>query len=350
MMLCVAASCLIFTKCAVNNAEWNSASTNNFSEKHRGAHVFGIQDSSYFATLKHNNIDWITIVPWGFQKDYQSVDVSHGNGDTSYMRKSDDGYIRRITLIRNAGFKVFVKPHVWVDKTVDRKWRSDIFPQNDEAWDTWKKTYKTFIFRYAVVAEKAQAEMFCIGTEFTRLAIEKPDYWKSLIEEVKTIYSGKITYAANWYEEYEKITFWDQLDFIGIQAYFPLTQKNHPSKEELSNGWNKYLPSISSVAKQFNKKVLFTEMGYKSTADAAIEPWLWAENQEEGKLQFSKETQTNCYEVFFNTIWNKKWFAGVHLWQMRADFENAERYYDLDFTPQGKPALKVIAEGFKKIK
>jgi len=42
------------------------------------------------------------------------------------------------------------------------------------------------------------------------------------------------------------------------------------------------------------------------------------------------------------------WFAGLHLWQWRGDGRNRRGRNHLDFTPQNKPAERVIAEGFKK--
>ena len=318
------------------------------SHKQKGAHVFGIRDSTTnFQALIQKNIKWITLVPWGFQDNYDSPVVSHHNGDSIYIIKSDSSWVNRIKLVRAAGFKVFIKPHVWLDSPTKGKWRSDIFPNDDKNWALWKQSYSNFIYRYATIAEQTNAEMFCIGTEFTRLSVEKPIFWKNLIQEVRKIYSGKITYAANWYHEFEKITFWNDLDFIGIQAYFPLVKNKYPSVEEISKGWNKYLPIIESIHQKYQRKVLFTEMGYKSTADSAITPWEWMDNPYDLSKSFSAKTQANCYQAFFNTVWKKDWFAGVHIWQLRGDYVKHTKKYNRDFTPQGKPAAAIITEGFK---
>ena len=155
----------------------------------------------------------------------------------------------------------------------DGKWRSDIYPTTAEGMETWKASYRDFILRYAIIAEQANAEQFCIGTELTRISLEQPNFWIDLIKEVRTIYAGKITYAANWYEEFENITFWDKLDYVGVQAYFPLTKNKNPTVKEISNGWNQYFPTFKSIYKKFNRPILFTEMGYKSTAGSAVKPW-----------------------------------------------------------------------------
>jgi len=316
-------------------------------EKQRGAHVFRLKDSTYFRSLMQNNIEWITLVSWGFQDDYDSPIVTHHNGDSLQILQYDSSWVNRIKSVRAAGFKVFFKPHLWINYPSDEKWRSDIFPKNDENWELWKESYRSFIVRYAKVAERANADMFSIGAEFYRLSVEKPAFWKNLIQEIRSIYSGKITYAANWYHEYEKITFWNDLDYIGIQAYFPLVSTNYPSVQQVSKGWNKYLPIMETLHKKYNRKILFTEMGYKSTADSAIEPWQWIEDYSDQNKLYSPETQANCYQAFFNTFWNKEWFAGVHIWQLRGDYVAKEGEIDLDFTPQGKPAETIIAKGFE---
>ena len=339
-----------------NDDQWNSAGDNKAAkaqdsiiveEKQRGAHVFGIMDNTNFQPLSEKNLTWITMVPWGFQDDYDSPIVTHHNGDSAYILRYDSSWVHRIELVRAAGFKVFVKPHLWVEAPTDGKWRADIFPTNDENWELWKKSYRNFIFRYAKVAERANAEMFCIGAEFSRLAIEKPDFWSDLIPDIRSIYSGRITYAANWYEEFEKITFWDDLDYIGIQAYFPLVENEYPTIQEISTGWNNYLPRMESVHMKFNRKILFTEMGYKSTADSAIKPWEWAEHASDDNKAVSNQTQANCYEAFFNTVWQNEWFAGVHIWQLRTDHVEGRGRSNVDFTPQGKPAENIIAVGFE---
>ena len=101
------------------------------------------------------------------------------------------------------------------------------------------------------------------------------------------------------------------------------------------------------IHEKFHKKILFTEMGYKSTADSAIKPWQWIENYADHKDLVSYETQANCYKAFFKEVWNKEWFAGVHIWQLRSDYVENNGKINLNFTPQGKPAEGIIAKGFE---
>ncbi len=349
---------LIFSQCNFKNSHQHSASiekngnqltaTNAVDNKQRGAHIFGHLDSTNIQPFIQNNIDWITLVSYSDQKDFDSPTLNYYKGDSLKMAKRDSSWKSQIDLAHSFGFKVFLKPHVWIYDPSDGKWRSDVFPTNESNWNLWQKNYREFILLYAKIAEQNDVELFCIGAEFSRLTIEKPDFWRSLIKDVKSIYSGKITYAANWYDEFENITFWQELDYIGIQAYFPLVKNEYPTVEQISIGWEKHLDVIENIHKKFNRKILFTEIGYKSTADSAIEPWQWIENSAIQNKKFSPETQANCYQAFFNTVWKKAWFAGIHIWQMRSDYKAEIGKNNLNFTPQGKQAEIIIARGFQK--
>ena len=90
---------------------------------------------------------------------------------------------------------------------------------------------------YAEYAESHQIPILCIGTEL-ELTSGREKEWRTLIDEIRVVFSGELTYAAN-FTEYEKIRFWDALDYIGIQAYFPLTDRVNPGLESLKKGWNK---------------------------------------------------------------------------------------------------------------
>ena len=167
----------IFARCQTFDEKIKQSVSLALDEKQRGAHVFASFDSTDFIYLDQLNIKWVTVVPWGFQKDFDSPKVSHHNGDSLMIRQSDSSWVKQLELLHDAGFNVFVKPHVWLNNPTSGKWRSAIFPSTEENWLEWKRTYREFILRYARVAETAKTAMFCIGTEFSRLAIEKPNFW-----------------------------------------------------------------------------------------------------------------------------------------------------------------------------
>jgi len=292
------------------------------------------------AALVKCYVNWISQTPFAFQRDpSSSALVSNFSSDRVWWGESDLGITKTTELARQSGIKTLLKPHIWVAKG----WPGDIAMKSDTAWHAWFHNYEKFIIHYAELAEKNKIEIFCIGTELHK-TIHKEKEWRSIIAKVKSVYKGKITYAANFHEEYEQIKFWDALDYIGIQAYFSLTQDESHSLDELQKGWNQPIASIERVQKKYNKPVLFTEIGYRSDKKAGIEPWTWPEEKSTTKI--SDEAQANCYRAFFTTAWNKPWLEGAYFWKWYP--HGPRRMAEIDFTPQGKLAQTVMMENFKQ--
>lgn len=332
---------------AHNRAATNALDNSDSLTKQKGGHVFGRIDSANVQNVIDLDLEWVTLVPWGFQDDEYSPKVSHGSSDSTAYQNYNASWIRRIAHLRSHGIKIFLKPHVWLDRPSEGKWRSDIEPAEAD-WASWSRTYREFILRYAQLAADADVQMYCVGAELTKISCGHPEYWRTLIKDVRSIYKGEVTYAANWYEEYEKIKFWEELDYIGVQAYFPLVDHDNPTVDQLNKGWLPYLDDMKVVHQKFNKPILFTELGYKSTSDSAIKPWEWAESKYSIDTIQSLTTQANCYTAFFESVWPQEWFAGAHIWQYRSDFDASDRYFDLDFTPQGKPADAIIRMKYQR--
>ena len=315
-------------------------------QKQRGIHFFGNpRDTLSFQALKTNNFEWITIVPFLSQENHDkpSFRVRRRRNDSipkhqrwRNLKKLSDTY----------GFKIMLKPHIWLSNTENGIWRSDIKMKTQAEWDTWFNDYSAYILDYATLAETLNIELFCIGTELHTPVIEQPEQWRTLIKQVRKIYSGKLTYGANWDREVVDIPFWEDLDFIGIQAYFPIAEHNNPDLEELEQGWKKQYELLESLHQKYNKPILFTELGYKSTPDAGIKPWEWNTLSNRFYKKISKRTQALCYQAFFNTVWQQPWLEGVHLWEWQSRSKTDGN--NNAFTIQNKPALNVVAKGFGK--
>lgn len=105
--------------------------------------------------------------------------------------------------------------------------------------------------------------------------------WRSIIHNARRYYSGNITMAAN-FDNYHEVSFWDELDFLGINAYFSLRQPHRkPTSEEalyeeLIEGWSEVFSRISSFKTQknlHNKPIYFTEIGYTQKEGCTLAPW-----------------------------------------------------------------------------
>ena len=312
-------------------------------QKVRGMHVFGGIDSTRLQKIIPANIEHIVLVPYAYQEDYNSPEL---NGTRNTRR--DSLYSKYIDASKKRGLEIIIKPHVWITSPSDGKWRADIEMSNEEEWREWESRYEDFILYWAEVSERHNLPYFCIGNEFYVSTTQRPQFWSSLITKVRNVYSGKLTYGANWDQEYKEITFWDKLDFIGIQAYFPLADKNYPEYDEVNKGWDSHLIEIDSISKTFDKQVIFTELGYKSTPDAARYPWGWENFSENIFQRISTQTQTYCYQAFFEKAWRQEWMAGAMIWQWQTGDRDNEGNHN--FTPEGKPAFNELAKGFRQTK
>jgi len=104
-------------------------------------------------------------------------------------------------------------------------------------------------------------------------------HWSSLIRTTRQHYKGPLTYAAN-FDNYQNIDFWDQLDFIGINAYFPLRQFGDTTTTELGAqldaGWKSIYADINLLRERDtldSKPVIFTELGYLFREETTFAPW-----------------------------------------------------------------------------
>jgi len=282
-------------------------------------------------SLSWNGITHISQTPFGWQGDPNLPDIRwEKHSDRMWWGESLEGVKITTDLGREKGVESILKPHLWVRG----EWPGVIKMLTEEDWGTWFGQYAEFILYYAKYAEEHNIPILCIGTELEMTSGRESD-WRNLISEIRKVYSGELTYAAN-FTEYEQVKFWDALDYIGIQAYFPLTDKISPSLDNLKNGWAKKIKEVEKIQKRFQKPVIFTEIGYCNTVDAAIEPWVWPNERKE--IALSEEVQALCYQAFFESVWDKDWLAGVYFWKWYPQ----PRDRSPDFTPQNKKAVEVL--------
>lgn len=258
--------------------------------------------------------------------------VIFANDFTGGDTPKDEAIIHTIKTCHLLGIKVMLKPHV---DCRDETFRGDILPSEE-----WFESYKSMILRYAKLAQENDVEIFCIGTELentTFFAWE--DEWREIIASIKKFYKGFLVYSANW-SEYEKVSFWDLTDFIGIDAYFPLTAKNDPTEEELARAWNGVADRIEEWLRNNNpkKKVIFTELGYVSSDGTNKKPWATLTNPED------QTEQAQAIHAALTVLSERKWFKGMYLWQ----YFPQERWSPLGYPVRGKKAEKILSEWYGK--
>lgn len=246
---------------------------------------------------------------------------------------------------------MFLKPFVDPQEDV---WRGLIQPTS---WSEWFASYRAFITHYARMAQEEGVEQLSLGVEYVSSEPREAE-WRTTIAAVRAVYAGPLTYAANWEDAtdeqgrwlgggYQNIAWWDALDAIGIDAYFPLSDRSRPSLNDLLAGWKRALDEIEQwrTARGLTAKpVVFTEVGYLSARGAASSP---GDYTKRGKLDL--ELQRRAYEATFRATATRPWLLGLHWWwwdnPSTSDWQGGpkDRYY----TPKGKPAERELTRWYR---
>ncbi len=293
----------------------------------RGSSAWASDDMvSTIAELKGLGVNWIAIHPYGRVSTDGTVRWSWprrrrgrggeapSGGDSrpasgAEMPDIAPDWLRRpIDEAHRQGIKILVKPHL--ENWRDYEWRGAIRYESDEEWERFFSTYTEWIVRLAEFSEGADA--FAVGTELDG-TVHHEARWRAIIGDVRAVFAGHLTYAANW-DAYERVGFWNALDSVGIQAYFPVLEQapasgETPPQDAFDAGWRRIMDRVSDFSARTGKPVVFTEAGYNNSPTAPYQPWDW-ENKGD-----AEELQIRCMIAALTAIAAEPAVLGTFLWK-----------------------------------
>lgn len=287
------------------------------------------QSSNELLALKKTGASWVAIEISGSQPLYSSTTVSaaHSPLPADVQRFTENAHL--------LGLKV-----TWlfdVSLSHDINHGPDEIGQGmtpDQAVE-WFQSYRPFVLSYAKAAAKSKVDEISIGSTFRSLDIYS-DQWRSLINSLRSHFDGALTYSA-YPDEAAAINFWDALDYVGINAFFPLASTDStPTSSGLVASWRKKLPLLEQISKATHKKILFTSIGYPSLASAAYRPWVLHPGASDPELQ------NMLYDSFFRTAWTQSFVAGAFFWRF-AIGDTAWGY-----SPYKQPALLTLESAYRQ--
>ncbi len=286
---------------------------------------------SDFRDAKTNsNCEWVSLMPFGFNgKGGHTIQY---NSNRQWKGETISGISKYIDSARSEGLNICLKPQVWLWSD----FTGDFTCSSENEWMEFEESYYNFIFDYCELAESRNVEMFCIGTEWKSFISERPLFWNRLIDSVRSNYSGIITYASNW-DNYDRVPFWDKLNCIGIDAYFPLSDKKSATMKQLKSRFEHLNKELKAFSEKYSRQIVFTEYGWRSAPGMLQEPWNSNHTQE-----VDLSIQTKIYEAFYQTTWNESWFGGGFIWKWFPDHQSMGGQTNNRFTPQNKPVQEVI--------
>ena len=171
---------------------------------------------------------------------------------------NDQSLIRYINELKTRGYKVLLCPILLID-TKDKPWRGNLTGNFEDISTFFNNQYNPFIKHYSNLT-KGTIDALIIGSQLiglTRITNNYNEYpaVEELIKLAKYVKNQVgnntiVTYAADWreyhsyngYYNMDKLWASEDIDVIGIDAYFPLTDTPQPingfTEQDIINGWH----------------------------------------------------------------------------------------------------------------
>lgn len=301
-------------------------------------HDRGYGSAAYERTLDELvelGVTWVSITPFGRIWSLDSTDIL-----LDFEAPVDDNRAavgRAIEQAHARGLRVLLVPHLWVETT---GWRGEIEPGSPERWSEYIDSYERFLAHWTDVAAEHHADMLSLGVECKSWSGRFGERWTRMIRGVRAHYDGLVTYSANWDEAID-VLFWDQLDVIGINAFYPLAESSEGS---YAAGARRVVGEVRAVAQYFDQPILFVEVGYTTRPAAAIRPWEWPDDMV--GVAVDEAEQARAYRAVLSAYSGPEWLAGLFVWRYYADPDDVTQEAAWGFSPRAKRAESELAEAF----
>ncbi len=295
-----------------------------------GYHARSVDDA--LDRLKALGADAVSLMPFAYQGDPRKPEIRFLNDSPS--SETDVGVIHAARRARAKGVKVLWKPHLWI---AWESWPGDIEMTSEADWEAWFAGYRVYVLHHAFLAAWARADLFSVGVELVK-TLPHEEAWRRLIADVRRLYDGPLTYSANWHGGFEGVGFWDALDYVGIDAYWPLGGEE-ATVEQMVLAARGVAGRLAELATRTDRPLILTEVGFAARRGAWVEP-----HTEGGEL--SEEHQARAYRALVAAFGRQpEWLAGVFVW--KAFSGGPERTDRPDFRFLGREAEAVVAKWFE---
>lgn len=288
----------------------------------------------------HTNANWIALMPYGFMPSASSPNLYYDT-PRQWWGETAAGIKATASLFQEKKIHIMLKPQIWVKRGV---FTGTIEMNSENDWMQLEKNYRNFILHFAKIAHEENIELFCLGTELKLFVANRPEFWFQLIEDIKQVYKGKITYAANW-DSYDLVPFWKEIDLIGIDAYFPLSDSKTATVVALEKAWSPLKGKLKNYSLKHQKSIIFTEYGYRSIDCTTAKPW-----DASSKGNYNPLAQGNALKALYSSFWAESWFAGGFLWKWFDNQTTAGGKSHTGYTVQNKKTETIVKNFYQNQK
>lgn len=325
-------------------------------------------------------------------------------------------YKRLIDYIRSKGMTVGLRPIFFVvkpdgtfpyterqsDGSMKTWWHGNIQPADP---NRWFESFKQFLDIYLLIGRLNKVEEFTIGAELYSMTVGIEDQWREqpygfpgkwlqllrysrskLAPGTRMMYdinftddrastNGDLTAVGGELERWRYrivdlanpedpmereiwenlVTFWKELDAIGIDMYRSLASKNdiipreysdlvpflRRRSDEYANQVDTTLAEIESVTEQM-QYMIFKEVGYRSVDRGFIDPFAY----ETGAGNYNDDHMAGAFQALFESFWQPRfpWFQGASFWDVSVAPSRNGGAGDTGFSPIGKPKTTKVLQ------
>ena len=224
--------------------------------------------------------------------------------------------------------------------------------QNADAalfWDQWFAQYSAFVTSHAELAESLGIEMLVIGKQLgapTRSA--NAQRWRKLIAQVRSVYSGKISYAQ-WVNETQGSFFefpFDAVDYAIIYNWGELSTNATPTIDDIESSIRQTNNAVyKPLSNDIGTPIIFMAP-FQSRSNGAQQEW-FEPTIAQPNIGLDLLTQATMYQALFRATANEPWVAGIVSWGFwwRDDFNSIFAQNDASFdkssSVRNKPTVEV---------
>ncbi|MCP3936723.1 MAG: hypothetical protein GY708_15275 [Actinomycetia bacterium] len=286
-----------------------------------------VENAEHITQIAATGANWISFTITWYQPNTKAS-CPEPTIETAHL----DGLDRVTELAADAGLHVAIKAMVDVS---DGTYRGELEPADLDRWFT---CYGQLMAEIADRAERSGAELIVVGTEFISLE-QYDERWRSLIADLRERFSGSLTYSVN-FTDVGSVDFWDDLDLIGVSAYWPLSEVPTTDVDALVEAWQPVAALLDTMSLRWDRPILLAELGYRSVEGATTAPWDWATGS-----QPADEEQEAAFAAAARVWQRRDTFGGVLIWAWD-DLADTDEDQATDYTPRGKPAESIIRTWF----
>ncbi len=288
--------------------------------------------------LVRMGVNWVSITPFGRLWSIEHTEILM---DFEAPYQENRRAVKRfIEQAKARGLGVLLVPHLWVETG---GWRGEIDPGSPEGWKAYRESYRSFVMKWAADAGAWGADGFSIGVECKSWSGRFGGWWEAFIADIRRVFPGVLTYSANW-DEVESVLFWDRLDLVGINAFYPLAQNNDATYSQYLQGANRQIDNLRELSRALDMPILFVEVGYTTRSNAAVEPWLWPDDMQSPAVD--EWEQARALSAILEAALPNRWLAGFFVWRYYANIDDVSQEAIWGFSPHGKLAEPLLREIF----